>query len=176
MKLIVIYGPPAAGKHTVGKKLSDLTGYKFFYNHLTVDVVRALFDDEDKRREDLLARLRVDTISEAVRYDMDIIFTVAYNDDEYSRTFVQDIEAIVNGHGGATHYVRLDPPDTVLFERISNESRAKLRKPDSAEHLKELLKSRRYRVTLHPSTLVLDTSKLSPEQSARRIIETFGLL
>ncbi|HEY5442147.1 MAG TPA: hypothetical protein VIJ68_01265 [Candidatus Saccharimonadales bacterium] len=48
MKLIIIYGPPAAGKHTVGQKLSELTGYKFFYNHLTVDVVRALFDDEDQ--------------------------------------------------------------------------------------------------------------------------------
>jgi cytidylate kinase len=52
VKLIVIYGPSAAGKHTVGRQLAKLTGYKFFYNHLTVDVVRALFDDDDRRRLD----------------------------------------------------------------------------------------------------------------------------
>ena len=176
MKLVVIYGPPAAGKHTTAKKLTELTGYKFFYNHLTVDVVRALFDDKDERREKLLAKLRVDTIAEAAHYGLDTVFTMAYNDTEYSRNFVHDMEAAVNKYGGTIHYVLLNPPDGTLFERIGNQSRVKLRKPTSAENLRELLATRNFRVNLDAATLVLDTSKLVPEQSARRIIDEFGLL
>ncbi len=45
MKLIFIYGPPAVGKTTVGRELANITGYKFFYNHLTVPAAKAIFPD-----------------------------------------------------------------------------------------------------------------------------------
>src|SRR5476649_1851680 len=104
MKLIVIYGPSAAGKHTVGKQLAKLTGYKFFYNHLTVDVVRAVFDDSDKRRHDLLCDLRLRVIEEAARYDLNMIFTVAYTFDKPSQIFMQDIIKTVTGQGSSIHF------------------------------------------------------------------------
>jgi len=34
-KLIILFGPPAVGKMTVGKELADLTGLKLFHNHMT---------------------------------------------------------------------------------------------------------------------------------------------
>ncbi|MFY9484436.1 MAG: hypothetical protein WAP74_02320 [Patescibacteria group bacterium] len=43
MKLIFMYGPPAAGKLTVAKKLAKLTGYKIFHNQLTVDLITSIF-------------------------------------------------------------------------------------------------------------------------------------
>jgi cytidylate kinase len=176
MKLIAIYGPPAAGKHTVGEKLSELTGYKFFYNHLTVDVVRALFDDVDKRRDKLLDDLRIRVMEAAGHYDLNIIFTMAYTDDERSRGFNARIIDVITRHGGTVHYVRLNPPDATLYERITNESRVRLHKPSTTEHLDRELSKRQYRVTIdYPSSIILDTSKLSPEQSAQRIIDAFGL-
>jgi shikimate kinase len=33
MNFIVIFGPPAVGKMTVGQELARLTGYKLFHNH-----------------------------------------------------------------------------------------------------------------------------------------------
>lgn len=48
MRLVLIYGPPAAGKLTVAKGLAHLTGYKFFHNHLTVDVVLSVFERASK--------------------------------------------------------------------------------------------------------------------------------
>lgn len=177
MKLIIIYGPPAAGKHTVGQKLAELTGYKFFYNHLTVDVVRVLFDDEDERRNALLSSLRVAVIETAVHYGMDIIFTVGYTDDDYSRAFIKRLVQAVTEKGGTVHFIRLNPPDATLFEHVSNESRGKLRKSTTAEHLRHMLKTKNFRTIIdYPSSLELDTSKLSPEQSAKQIIEKFGLL
>jgi adenylate kinase family enzyme len=32
MHLVVIFGPPAVGKMTVGHELTKLTGYKLFHN------------------------------------------------------------------------------------------------------------------------------------------------
>jgi hypothetical protein len=177
VRLIVIYGPPAAGKHTIGEKLAELTGYRFFYNHLTVDVVRALFDDdEDHRRDKLLDDLRIDVMETAARYDLDTIFTMAYQDDERSRGFVARINETISRHGGTVHYVRLDPPDITLYERIGNESRVRLHKPSTPEHLDHKLSTNNFRVTIgDSSTITLDTSKLSPLQAAQRIIKEFKL-
>ena len=44
MKLIFIYGAAAVGKLTVARELARLTGFRLFHNHLTVDLVSAVFD------------------------------------------------------------------------------------------------------------------------------------
>lgn len=44
MQLIFIYGPPAVGKLSVANALAKLTGYRVFHNHLTIDLVRSIFD------------------------------------------------------------------------------------------------------------------------------------
>lgn len=176
MKLIIIYGPSGAGKHTVGHKLAELTGYKFFYNHLTVDVVRALFDDHDKRRRTLLSTLRLEVIQEAAHYDMNMVFTVAYTSDDHSKKFMDKIVHAVTDRGGSVHFVRLNPPDATLFERIGNESRRRLNKPTDPEDLRRRLARTDMRsIVEYPSLITLDTSKLSPLQSASRIIEAFDL-
>ena len=44
MNFIIIYGPAAVGKMTVGKELSKLTGYKLFHNHMSIEFVLQFFD------------------------------------------------------------------------------------------------------------------------------------
>jgi tRNA uridine 5-carbamoylmethylation protein Kti12 len=44
MKLVFIYGPPAAGKLTVATELSRLTGFKLFHNHVSIQFVESLFE------------------------------------------------------------------------------------------------------------------------------------
>ena len=44
MKIVMLHGPPASGKHTVGTELAQLTGYRLFHNHLVVDTLRAVFE------------------------------------------------------------------------------------------------------------------------------------
>lgn len=43
MTLVVIFGPPAVGKMTVGMELERLTGMRLFHNHMTVDPVLQFF-------------------------------------------------------------------------------------------------------------------------------------
>ena len=41
---VMICGPQAVGKMTVGQELAKLIDYKLFYNHMTIELVRLIFD------------------------------------------------------------------------------------------------------------------------------------
>lgn len=44
MKLVIIFGPQAVGKMTVGQSLAAMTGFKLFHNHMSIDFVSQFFD------------------------------------------------------------------------------------------------------------------------------------
>ena len=50
-KFVLIIGPQAVGKMTVGQELSKLIDYKLFYNHMTIEMVRLIFDYDKKAYE-----------------------------------------------------------------------------------------------------------------------------
>jgi len=41
--LVIIIGPHAVGKMTVGQELAKLTGLKLFHNHMSIELVRKFF-------------------------------------------------------------------------------------------------------------------------------------
>lgn len=41
--LIIVLGPPAVGKMTVGFELARLTGFKFMHNHQTIEAILPIF-------------------------------------------------------------------------------------------------------------------------------------
>ena len=43
MKFILIFGPQAVGKMTVGHELEKIAGLKLFHNHMTIDLVVPFF-------------------------------------------------------------------------------------------------------------------------------------
>ena len=40
---VIILGPHAVGKMTVGQELSKITGLRLFHNHMSIEVARKLF-------------------------------------------------------------------------------------------------------------------------------------
>jgi hypothetical protein len=44
MKFIIIFGPSAVGKMSVGQALADMTDMKLFHNHMSIEAVRPIFD------------------------------------------------------------------------------------------------------------------------------------
>ena len=42
-KIVLITGPQAVGKMTVGQELSKITNLKLFHNHMTIDLVSNFF-------------------------------------------------------------------------------------------------------------------------------------
>ena len=47
-KFILIIGPQAVGKMTVGQELAKLTGYKLFYNHMTIEIFKEFSKSKEK--------------------------------------------------------------------------------------------------------------------------------
>ena len=173
MKLIIIHGPPAAGKLTVGAEIARLTGYKLFHNHVSIDCVKTVFDFASPTFWKVTEYVRVGMIAEAAREGIDLVHTFCYEfgaDDEHFRKLISAAE----DNGGEVHIVLLVCDDDERRKRIGNESRitiGKLTDPESIggknTNLTSPLPGR--------ETLVIDTTNKSPERSALEILEHFGL-
>jgi hypothetical protein len=83
MKLMLLYGPPAVGKLTIAKEIARLTGFKVFHNHLTVNVVAAIFPRGTPAYRRLLWDIRYVVFAEAARANIEgLLFTVLYRRDQ----------------------------------------------------------------------------------------------
>lgn len=171
MKLIIIHGPPAAGKLTVATELSRRTGFRLFHNHLSIDCVKPVLDFGSPAFWRLILLIRTGTIAEAAREGVSLIHTFCYEFGADDAAF-EELIAAAEDNGGEVHTVLLQCEQGVLKQRIASDSRiriGKLTDPESVGRI-ELQKPLPGR-----ETLVIDTTRTSPGDSAERIIGHFGL-
>ena len=77
---IMICGPQAVGKMTVGQELAKLTGYKLFYNHMTIEMLRLIFDYDQKIFRKMNDVVRTKVFEEFVKSnEKGIIFTTCFD-------------------------------------------------------------------------------------------------
>lgn len=177
MNMLFLYGPPATGKFTVSKELEKLTRYKLFHNHLTLDLAREILPDFDERLFELTRRLRLEAFEAAAKYNRNIIFTYVYTGDESEDDFVYATKKIIESHGGNIHFVQFTAPLGVILSRVSQESRNQFRKIMNKDELETQLTSYDRDVSVPiDDILMIDTSTLSPPESAQKISDHFKLV
>ncbi len=175
MKLVFVYGPPAAGKLTVSTEIARRTGYKLFHNHLTVDAVAPVFEFGTEPFWKLVRRFRFETVTEAARRNVDLIYTFCYAKDEDDAHVAEFIE-IVESNGGEICFVLLKCEREELDRRVVGESRARFGKVRSVETLAELLaKHELFTPVPHRRSLVIDTTRTNAVEAATEIIEYYKL-
>jgi hypothetical protein len=173
MKLIIIHGPPAAGKLTVGGELARLTGFKLFHNHISIDCVKAVFEFGTATFWRLIEYVRVGMIAEAARVGIDVIHTFCYEfgvDDVHFSKLIGAAE----DNGAEVHLVLLVCEEEERRKRISNASRVRIGK------LTDPASVGRNRINLTSplpgrETLIIDTTAKPPEQTVLEILEHFRL-
>ena len=175
MKLVILYGAPAAGKLTIATELGKRTGYKVFHNHLSIDCVKPVFDFGTPPFLRMIETIRFATIAEAAREGVDLIHTFVYalgEDDEHFAKLIARAE----DNGGEVHLVLLKCDPKVLRERIGNESRVRIGKLTDPGSIDGSLKRYDLR-SAYPGrdSLVIDTTCLEPCEAASQIIDQFGL-
>jgi len=175
MKLIIIYGAPAAGKLTIATELARRTGFKLFHNHVSIDCVRPVFDFGTPAFLRLIELIRFATIAEAAREGVDLIHTFVYalgEDDDHFRRLIASAE----DNGGEAHLVLLKCEPDELKARIGNESRRRIGKLSAPESVDRSLIRYDLRSPFpdRPS-LVIDTTEISVEDAAGQIIDYFAL-
>ena len=124
-KIVLITGPQAVGKMTVGQELSKITNLKLFHNHMTIDLVSNFFSYGTKTGRNLVDNIRKMIFEEVAKSDLEgIIFTcvVAYNYKED----IEQTEYIKNcfeKNNGEFYYVELQAPLEVRLKRNKTENR-----------------------------------------------------
>lgn len=186
----MIFGPPAAGKMTVGREISRLTGYPLFHNHMTVEPVLEIFDFGSPPFERLVTEFRRRILEEAAESGLPgLVFTYVWAlDDPGDKALVHSYAEVVESRGGTTAFAELSAPLDVRLERNRTPLRldAKRSKRDleaSDGWLREADRSVLNTGGAYPAGDLLggrphvrvDNASLSPEQAARRIVEGLGL-
>ena len=123
MRAVFLYGPPGVGKLTVGQQLAQLTGFRLIHNHLSVNLVSALFPFQSEPWSRLLRQVRREVFAAATSEGIEIIITGVYSGTpagtEAWRTMLEPIET----GGGTVLCAQLTCDREELFRRIQNKSR-----------------------------------------------------
>lgn len=109
MHLVVLFGPPAVGKMTVGREVARLTPYKLFHNHATIEPLLDVFSWGEPSFELLKEEFRRRVIEEAVASDLPgLVFTVVWCLDlPEDAAYVERLIAPVVATGGRVDFVEL---------------------------------------------------------------------
>ncbi|MDQ6653433.1 MAG: AAA family ATPase [Acidobacteriota bacterium] len=173
MKLVFIHGAPAVGKLTVARELADLTGFRLFHNHLTVDLVGSVFAFGSEPFVLLREQTWLSTFREAAKHDVSLIFT--FNPERTVRErFIQDTLDVVSSAGGTVTFVELTCSEEELERRMEDSSRNEFGKLSSVRQYRELRDAGAFHFPKLPSGLSLDTTNIVPADTAKLICEYVG--
>ncbi|OAB38662.1 shikimate kinase [Paenibacillus macquariensis subsp. defensor] len=110
MKLIIIFGPQAVGKMTVGQELEKITELKLFHNHMTIDLVSPFFSYGTKEGKRLVHLFRQEIFEEVSRSDLyGLIFTYVWAFDmQEDWDYINKISELFESKGGVVYFVELE--------------------------------------------------------------------
>ena len=170
MKLIFLHGMPGVGKLTVARELSKLTGYKLFHNHLTVDLVGSVFEFGSPPFIELREKIWLDVFTKAAESGIEgLIFTFAF-EKTVTADFTENARTAIESKGGEVIFVKLTCSPSELEQRLTSESRLHFGKLTSLELFRELNTAGVFDDPgITKNQLVLNTTELSPEETASRV-------
>ena len=185
MNFVVIFGPPAVGKMTVGYELARLTGMKVFHNHMTIDMILEFFPYGHEKFSKLVSEFRQRIFEEVATSDLPgMIFTYVWALDHASdKEQVDSYCQIFKQQGANVYFVELEADLGQRLERNKSEFRLskKTSKRDTSRSEKNLLQTEeQYKMNTdgdffyEENYLKINNTELLPEETAKRIVEAFG--
>jgi hypothetical protein len=176
VRLVFLHGLPGVGKLTVARELARLTGYKLFHNHLTVDLVEAVFEYGSRPFVELREMVWLAVFSRAAEEHLaGLIFTFSY-DRTVRSSFIEDTQRAVESVGGRVCFVELRCSAEELERRIVQPSRREFGKLNSVSRFHELKDAGAFEGPWIPAGgLVLETDGISAAESAAEIFSRLGL-
>ncbi|MEL6718645.1 MAG: AAA family ATPase [Bacteroidota bacterium] len=187
MNFLLITGPPAVGKMTVGQELTKKLDYKLFHNHHSIDLTLNFFSWGEAGFKKINKGIR-QLIFKTVAEDHTLrgfIFTLVWAFDMQSDwDYVNDLKKLFEANGWTFHIVELYAPVETRLARNKTENRLahKNSKRNIAKSDANLLKLEEgYQMNTdgtkiqEQNYLRIDNTNLSAEATADQIIEYFGL-
>ena len=185
--LVIILGPHAVGKMTVGQALAQMTGLRLFHNHMSIELTRKLFSHDESEWQILNEGIRQTVFELFAKGSFPgLIFTYMCAFDLQSEfDYLQNLIALFASNGADCYVVELCADFNVRLERNKSENRLyhKESKRDLAWSEAEMrATSEKYRLNSYDGEslpfenyLKIDNTNLSPEETAIRIRKHFQL-
>ncbi len=177
---IIITGPQAVGKMSVGLALQDQYNYRLFHNHMTIELVNEMYGDLNKESWQLVNKLRKTIFDDVLKQDLDgFVFTYMWGFNlESDHKYVADVIKNFEENEWTVFIVELEADvETRLVRNISElrlEKKATKRNLEWAQ--KNLVSSMdKYRLNsdegeiTHPNYIRIDNSKLEPSEVAEMV-------
>lgn len=186
MRLLLIIGPPAVGKMTVGRAVAERSTFRLFHNHHTIELLLDVFDYGTPPFSVLNSEFRRRVVEEAAASGTDLIFSFVWSMDlEEDAAFVEGLVAPYAEHGDIVVVELVADLDTRLARnRTEHRLAHKKSKRDlewSEANVRELEAG--HRMTSEPGRdapgerllarwphLVIDNTDLEPAAVAERIL------
>ncbi|SOC55279.1 AAA family ATPase [Ornithinimicrobium cerasi] len=76
--LLVLFGPPAVGKMTIGRAVVENSSFRLFHNHMTIEPLLETFGHGTPPFNTLNTEFRRRVLEEAAGHGVDLIFSVVW--------------------------------------------------------------------------------------------------
>lgn len=185
-ELLLITGPPAVGKMTVGRAICERSAFKLIHNHLTIEPLLEVFDYGSPPFNVLNEEFRQRLIEESAAAGVQLVFTFVWGVDLPSDA--ENVRGYVRPYldaGLPVSFVELDADLSTRLDRNGGADRilAKPSKRDLAWSDDNVRSLEQFRMTTDPARpsladqiiggrphLRLNTSHLSAVEAAERIL------
>ena len=179
--LVIITGPHAVGKMTVGQELAKITGLRLFHNHMSIELSLKLFDFGTPEFRALNETIRKTVFEQFAAGNLPgLIFTYMMDFDQPSEfAYLNEIIELFSSHGADCHVVELCAD---FEERLArNKSENRLAQKESKRNVERSeaemrhtqathrLNSREGEILPFESYLKIDNTNLAPDEVARTI-------
>ena len=185
--LVIILGPHAVGKMTVGQALAEITDLRLFHNHMSIELTRKLFAHSEKEWSILNETIRKTVFELFARGDfLGLIFTYICAFDVQSEfAYLQNVIDLFRSNGANCCVVELCAD---FEERLArNKSENRLLHKESKRNLawseaEMRATSEKYRLNSYDGEslpfenyLKIDNTALTPTEVAKMIKEHFSI-
>ncbi len=186
-ELVVLFGPPAVGKMTVGRAVVDRSDFRLFHNHHTIEPLHEIFGQSSPAFATLNAEFRRRVIEEAAAHGVRLVFTTVWNlAGQRDADYIRGLVAPYVERGLRVRFVELYADLATRLERNDGADRlaAKPSKRDlerSAAHVRE--REQAFTMNTSPELVLpgqrvlddfehlrLSSTELDPSGAAARIL------
>jgi len=185
IKFVLIFGPQAVGKMTVGYELTKTTELKLFHNHMSIELFHPFFgfSSETWRLSGLVRKEFFESFAKSDQYGL--IFTFVWGFDlPGDWDFVKQTCDIFESKGSQIYFVELEADleerlvrNTTLFRLDQKPTKRNIEQ--SEQDLKKTMEN--HRLNSNPGEIARDNylrinnTHLSAEETAKRIKDRFNL-
>ncbi|MFD0674907.1 AAA family ATPase [Cohnella sp. GCM10027633] len=187
MKFIIIFGPQAVGKMTVGQSLAEKLNIKLFHNHMSIDFVSQFFDYGSPSGKRLVGLIRQEIFEEVSASELEgLVFTFVWGFDLPSDwEYIERISHLFESRGAEVYFVELEAEygERLRRNRTDNRLLHKPTKRDVERSERDLISTNeRHRLNSFPGEITkknyirINNTNIQPEEVANMIMNQFGII